>query len=139
MPIDFVAYIDEAGDEGFGKLAAGPVGGQSHWLILGACLVSREDDLKLPHWRDQILGRFPKRKTRDLHFRYLNHAQKVVVSQEIAKLPVHLSLVLSHKVTIPGSKYESTFKQQGRLYNYILRWLLERITTHCSNRKVDVL
>jgi len=36
---EYVAYIDEAGDEGFGKLAAGPVGGQSRWLVLGACIV----------------------------------------------------------------------------------------------------
>jgi len=41
----YTAYIDEAGDEGFGKLAAGPIGGQSQWLLLGACLVSRENDL----------------------------------------------------------------------------------------------
>jgi hypothetical protein len=58
---EYVAYIDEAGDEGFGKLAAGPVGGQSRWLVLGACIVSRENDLRLPALRDQIVTRFAKR------------------------------------------------------------------------------
>ena len=130
----FTVYIDEAGDEGFGKLAAGPIGGQSRWLILGACIVSRENDLKLPGWRDQIVARFPQKKTRDLHFRDLKHEQKVVVCQEIAKLPVGASLAFSHKVTIPGSQHEKTFKEKGYLYNYLIRWLLERVTAVCKRK-----
>lgn len=132
MTIEFVAYIDEAGDEGFGKLSAGPVGGQSRWLVLGACMAHREDDLQFPIWRDRILSRFPKHKSRDLHFRDLKHAQKIVVCQEIAKLPVSASLVCSHKVTIPGTKWEKVFKQKQYLYNYLIRWLLERVTAYCA-------
>lgn len=124
----FVAYIDEAGDEGFGKLAAGPVGGQSRWLILGACIVSRETDLTLPSLRDKIISRFPAHRRRDLHFRDLKHDQKVVVAQEMAEMPLGACLTFSHKVTIPGSRFEDTFKKKGFLYNYLVRWLLERIT-----------
>jgi hypothetical protein len=132
MANHYAAYIDEAGDEGFGKIAAGLVGGQSRWLLLGAYLVSRENDLKLPAWRDQILSRFPKKKSRDLHFRDLKHEQKVVVCQEIAKLPIGAAVTLSNKVTILGSKYESVLKRKGYLYNYLLRWLLERVTHACT-------
>ncbi|WP_199086014.1 DUF3800 domain-containing protein [Bosea sp. ASV33] len=130
----YTAYIDEAGDEGFGKLAAGPVGGQSRWLILGACLVSRENDLKLPTWRNQVISRFPKKKSRDLHFRDLKHEQKIVVCQEISGLPIGAAVAMSHKVTIPGSRYEETFKKEGYLYNYLLRWLLERVTHACATK-----
>lgn len=131
----FTVYIDEAGDEGFGKLAAGPVGGQSRWLVLGACIVNRENDLKLPMWRDQILSRFPQKKTRDLHFRFLNHDQKIVVSQNIAALPIGTCMAMSHKVTISGSAIEQTFKKKkGYLYNYLIRWLLERVTAVCVRR-----
>lgn len=130
----FTVYIDEAGDEGFGKLAAGPVGGQSRWLALGACVVTRENDLKLPTWRDAILARFPRRQTRDLHFRNLKHDQKIVVCQEMAKLPIGICVTLSHKVTIPGGRYEKTFKQSGYLYNYLIRWLLERISRACFQK-----
>jgi hypothetical protein len=130
----FTVYIDEAGDEGFGKLAAGPVGGQSRWLVLGAAIVSRENDLKLPQWRDQILSRFPIKKTRDLHFRDLKHEQKIVACQEISRLPVGACVAMSHKVTIPGSKYEKIFKQKGYLYNYLVRWLLERVTSVCFRK-----
>jgi hypothetical protein len=128
---DFIAYIDEAGDEGFGKLkVADGNGGQSRWLLIGACLVQAEDDAKLPVWRDGILKRLPG-KRRDLHFRDLNHDQKVFVSQEIGKLPVGAAVTFSHKVTLPGSKWEQTFRRKGYLYNYLIRWLLERLTTDC--------
>jgi hypothetical protein len=130
----FTVYIDEAGDEGIGKLAAGPSGGQSRWLVLGACIVSRENDLRLPQWRDKILLRFPKKQKRDLHFRDLKHEQKIVTCQEIASLPIGICVAMSHKVTIPGSKYEKTFKQKGYLYNYLIRWLLERVTSACLRR-----
>ncbi len=130
----FIIYIDEAGDEGFGKLAAGPVGGQSRWLALGACVVTRENDLKLPRWRDDIVSRFPKKKTRNLHFHTLTHEQKTVVCQEISKLPIGVCVTLSHKVTIPGNSWEETFKQKGYLYNYLVRWLLERISAACAKK-----
>ena len=130
----FTVYIDEAGDEGFGKLAAGPVGGQSRWLVLGACIVSRETDQKLPHWRDHIVSRFAKKKTRDLHFHTLTHEQKIVVCQEISKLRIGICVTLSHKITIPGTRWEHTFKQKGYLYNYLVRWLLERVSTACAHK-----
>jgi Protein of unknown function (DUF3800) len=130
----FTVYIDEAGDEGFGKLAAGPAGGQSRWLILGACIVSRENDLRLPHWRNSIVGQFPKKKTSDLHFHTLSHEQKIVVCQQIAKLPLGCCVTLSNKITIPGSKWENIFKQKGFLYNYLVRWLLERVTVACARK-----
>jgi Protein of unknown function (DUF3800) len=130
----FTVYIDEAGDEGFGKLAAGPKGGQSRWFVLGACIVAHENDVKLPHFRDAILARFPNRKTRDLHFRELKHEQKIVACQEIAKIPVGICVALSHKITIPGSKHESIFKQKGYLYNYLVRWVLERVTAACAQK-----
>jgi hypothetical protein len=128
---EFIAYIDEAGDEGFGKLKNTDAGGQSRWLVLGACIVGGADNLRLPIWKDEILARFPGKQSRDIHFRSLKHDQKVVVCQEIAKRPLMAAVALSHKVTIPGTKWEPIFKRKGYLYNYLVRWLLERITTHC--------
>lgn len=130
--VEYIAYIDEAGDDGFHKLATADKGGQSRWLILGCCLVTSDVDKLLPGFRDSILSRFPKRRTRELHFRNLNHAQKVVTSQLIGGFPIEAALTLSNKATIPGSKWAVTFAQKGYLYNYLLRWLLERVTQHCN-------
>lgn len=132
MP-DFIAYIDEAGDEGFGKLRQpGAVGGQSRWLAIGGCLVLADVDKRLPALRNQILARFPQRTSRDLHFRELNHDQKVVACQEIGGFQLGAAVMLSHKTTIPGTKYAAVFKQKGYLYNYLVRWFLERVTAECA-------
>src|SRR3981189_2830975 len=101
----YVAYIDEAGDEGFGKLATGNAGGQSRWLVIGACIVTRADDLRLPQLRNAICARLGKGTNRTIHFRDLKHNQRIVACQEIAKFPVSICVPLSHKVTIPGSRF----------------------------------
>lgn len=132
MTFSHVIYIDEAGDEGFGKLAGANRGGQSNWLLLGAAIVGGEYDHNLPSLRDRVMGRFPEKRTRDLHFRGLKHEQKVVVAQEIAREPIGICITFSHKITLPGSRWANTFKQPGYLYNYLTRWLLERVTAHCA-------
>ncbi len=99
--------------------------------MIGACIVPVAHDAKLPTWRNEIVGRLQK-PWRQIHFCDLSHDQRVVVSQEIAKLPIEAALTLSHKVTIPGTKWAEVFRKKGYLYNYLVRWLLERITTHVA-------
>jgi hypothetical protein len=48
-------------------------------------------------------------------------------------MPVFACVTLSHKITIVGTKWESVFKKKNYLYNYLLRWLLERVTTFCES------
>lgn len=135
MTSEFIAYIDEAGDEGFGKLKAPTQGhGQSSWLILGAMIVPANQDRLVPSWKRNMLARFPTKQSRDLHWRQLKHDQRVVISADLAKLPIRAALTLSHKVTIPGSKHEAAFKKPGYLYNYLTRWLLERLIDWCERQ-----
>lgn len=144
MSYTHIAYIDEAGDEGFGKLQLADRGGQSQWLLLGAFLVRVEDDASVPSWRDEILARFPRRNSRELHFRNLKHEQKVVACQVLAAQRGACCIVFSNKRTIMGSKYQEIFKKPGYLYNYMTRWLLERVTSHCKqqapmNAKIKII
>lgn len=133
MPYTHVVYIDEAGDEGFGKLRQiGQRGGQSKWLLLGAAIVRGEEDCNLPQWRNGVLDRFPGRQRRDLHFRDLKHEQRVVACQEISARPLFTCVTFSNKSTIPNSRHAVTFKRPGYLYNYLTRWLLERVTLFCE-------
>jgi hypothetical protein len=132
---NFIAYIDEAGDEGFGKLKTqGAKGGQSKWLLIGAAIVNATDDAKLVGWKRDIISQKLGKAGPDLHFINLSHDQRVVVSQEIAKLPIEAAVTFSHKVTIPGTKIEGVFKQPGYLYNYLVRWLLERVTAEVKSK-----
>lgn len=127
----FTAYIDEAGDEGFGKLTAGTTGGQSLWLILGSLVVEGAHDRSLPGWRDAILDRFPNKKTRELHFRDLHHEQKVVVSQEIASRDIRTCLRLWNKAGISGTPQEEALKSRGALYHHLVVGVLEGVTRFC--------
>tara|TARA_R110002072_G_scaffold20102_1_gene73661 strand:- start:701 stop:1510 length:810 start_codon:yes stop_codon:yes gene_type:complete len=126
----YIAYIDEAGDEGFGKLrVVNERGGQSTWLMLGAIIVSEDYDAHLPKIRDAIRAFFPEKKERHLHWVNFNHDQRIVVADEMAKLRLGVCLTLSHKVTIPDTKFATIFSQPQYLYNYLVRWLLERLIT----------
>jgi len=51
----------------------------------------------------------------------------------LSKLPIGAAITFSHKVTISNSRYEDIFKKKGFLYNYLLRWLLERVTVACRD------
>ncbi len=127
MTLQFVAYIDEAGDEGINKLRE--PSGQSRWLLLGGILVSAENDRLLPVWRDEGLALFPKKKTKDLHFRDLKHDQKVALSEFLSKKRMGVCCVCSNKETLlDRGKYEALYGQKGHLYNYLTRFLLERLT-----------
>lgn len=95
--------------------------------MLGAIIVRESYDKTLPQVRDQILARFPEKKKRHLHWVNFNHEQRVVVMDDIAKLRLGVCLALSHKVTIPGTRYATTFSQPQYLYNYLVRFLLERL------------
>ena len=123
------AYIDEAGDEGLTKLhlprTAG--GGQSRWLVLGGMIVAEPNNRLTAGWRDDIADSFPNRQRRDIHWHKLKHEQKVLVCQKLAALPLGIGVALSNKTTIPGTSHEAQFSQKGYLYNYLTRWLLERL------------
>lgn len=132
MSIKFVAYVDESGDEGFGKLRSPTSGGQSNWLALGAAVVSSENDSDLVSWRDSIMAAFPRKNARDLHFRKLNHNQRVAACNLLARRPVGICFVASNKVTLlDDPRLTSLFKRKQHLYNYLVRYLLERVTTAC--------
>ncbi|WP_417585077.1 DUF3800 domain-containing protein [Pelagibacterium sp.] len=129
------AYIDEAGDEGLGKLKVqGVSGGQSQFFAIGAFLVSAESDAQLARWRDDLVKPFPQRKGRDLHFRDLKHEQKVAVCHALAEKPFAACVVLSYKPTIVDSSKYKIFKQPQHLYNYLVRFTLERITAAVRKR-----
>lgn len=129
----FYAYIDEAGDEGFGKLKSGRCGGQSRWFALGAILLSEHNDSCLPQWRDEALGIFEHKK-RDLHFNKLKHEQKVALCRLLADKPFGVSVICSDKIEITNLQAElyAKYKEKGHLYNYLTRYLLERLTTACA-------
>ncbi|MCV2876797.1 DUF3800 domain-containing protein [Rhodobacteraceae bacterium XHP0102] len=133
MECKFYAYVDEAGDEGFGKLKTERCGGQSQWFALGAILVSDDNDKRLPHWRDEALGIFDGRK-RDLHFNKMKHEQKVAICRLLSAKTFGTVVICSDKIEITKLRpmLYNQYKQKGHLYNYLTRLLLERLTSACA-------
>lgn len=134
MACSFSAYVDEAGDEGFGKLRNPGTTGQSRWLGLGAVLVSESNDRFMPLWRDEIVALFPKKNKRDLHFRHLNHNQRVAACNSLRDKPLGICVIASNKATILDSEELDVFKRKQHLYNYLVRWLLERLAAACREK-----
>lgn len=130
---EFVAYIDESGDDGLSGFRAVGKSGSSNWLVLAACLVRRENDLSLVKSRDALLAGFSKTQTREIHFQKLRHEQKTVVCQTMAKMPIRVSNVICCKAHIPE---DNTYGHTHNLYWYLCRYLMERISWFCHvNRK----
>jgi hypothetical protein len=130
----FVAYVDEAGDEGFGKLGTGVKTAQSQWFAIGAMIVPEAQDQAIPTWRSQIMDEFPKKKSRDLHFRELKHEQRVHTCRILADKPVGACVIASNKITLQTHPKKDIFKQKQHLYNYLTRFLLERLTSACRQK-----
>lgn len=135
MAHSFIAYIDESGDDGLDKFRLqGANGGASTWLVLSAFVTRYSRDLELVSWRNEILSRIPERKSRNLHFAQLNHAQKIVAAQSIATKRCQAVSVLSDKTTIS----EGIYKQKNQLYFYLARYLVERVSWLCRDLRRQV-
>lgn len=81
---------------------------------------------------------FPAKQRRDLHFRYLNHAQRVAACEALSQKPIGIAVIASNKTTILDSGKINVFKQKQHLYNYLVRFLLERVTWICRERAKQI-
>ena len=81
---------------------------------------------------------FPnKRARKDLHFRDLNHSQRVAATKLIGEKPIGVCVIASNKGTIIDSPKKEIFKEKQHLYNYLVRFLMERLTDACA-KKVNI-
>lgn len=133
MSTGFVAYIDESGDEGFTFRPDGS--GSSRWLVLSALVMRRSNDAKVIETAQQARALLRKPPKYPLHFRDLNHAQRVALARLIGQMPSRTVSVLIHKPSIPEPEH---FQQEAyALYRYASRLLLERVSWLCKAHRSD--
>lgn len=133
MTYSFIAYIDEAGDDGIKKLKDSDGKGSTHWLMLGAVIVRATNDLDMVKIRDTIKQNIKSTNDKkDIHFRDFKHEQKVVACQHIAKQPLRAIVVASNKNTIITHPRKDLYQDKNALYWYLAKYLLERIS-HCCH------
>lgn len=130
MAHSFIAYIDESGDDGLKRIRSTSHSGGTQWLTISCCVARYVNDLEFVSWRDQIkVG-----GKREIHFRELNHSQKLMACQKIATFPVRGITILSNKTLIP----EGTYNQKNQLYHYLTRYLIERLSWLCRDMRPKV-
>lgn len=125
----FVVYIDESGDEGFsfGK-------GSSEWFVLSAVVTRKETDLETVKLIDEVRSQLNKPDKKPLHFRDLKHEQRLPFIDKIANASLRIVSVLVHK---PSLREPEIFQERYRLYFYSIRYLLERVSWLCFDKRKD--
>lgn len=137
MAHSFIAYVDEAGDEGLSGSYRQPGrgGGSSHWLTLGATVWRLSRDLDAVQWAKTIIAQLPEqRRRKPLHFMNLDHNQRVMAVSTLAARPFRSICVIANKPMIPDGAYVNG----GQLYHYLCRYLIERISWLCRDMRPQV-
>ena len=123
----FVAYIDEAGHE-----AEKPRDGRWEWFVLSAVVCradySPDDALEDFNGLDGCASgsRFTK-------YQKLNPDRRVLAARSLSRAPVRTAHVVAHKPSLVGHLRDSPLK----LYYYLSRFLIERISWICRDARTD--
>lgn len=119
----FVAFVDEAGDEGFRFEK-----GSSRWFVLSALVVPKAEELHTVKLVDEVRTRigWPGRKA--LHFRDLRHERRLVLVDALSKANVSTMTVMMDKMALTGTHPSLPSE---RLYFYLAKFLLERVSWFC--------
>ena len=136
MAHSFIAYIDESGDDGLsGRFRVpGKHGGSSHWLTIGAVVWRFSRDLDATGWAREILAQMPTRQRQVLHFKDLDHAQRIMAINGICARPMRMACVIANKPVIP----EGTYGGKNQFYHHMSRFLIERISWLCRDMRPSV-
>jgi hypothetical protein len=100
----YVAYIDEAGDEGFKFKNKDGSKGSTEWFVLSGVVIRSEHDVATTKLVDEVRAKISKSPKTVLHFKDLQHKQRVPYIDTIAKANLRISTVMLHKhPRLPGT------------------------------------
>ena len=135
FPLGYVAYIDEAGDDGIRSVSPIDPNGASEWFVLGAFVVPIHEDAFVQQWLNEALARLKSRQRGDIHFAKLDDGRKKIVCNYLGGLNFRWFVSVSHKPNMRG--YRNTraevFRSKNYFYNWMARVLLEKVTQYCQN------
>lgn len=136
MPVGYILFIDEAGDDGIDRVEPIDPNGASEWLVLGGVLIREPNRLKPVEWVREFKKGIKGAQKPDLHFYDLSDYQRIRASQYLAELPIRCFVYISNKKNMRGYQNPRTFKRnvKNAFYNWALRLLLERASHYCVRR-----
>lgn len=127
---EYVAYIDESGDQGLAKVKPIDPQGSSEWLVVSAVVMRRENEANALSWIGSTVEKLRSPQLRNLHFRTLDPWRREIVCQEIAALPVRCFAICSNKKNMRGylNPFAAQVPSQNWFYCWLTRVLLEKVT-----------
>lgn len=122
----FIAYIDESGDIGIKPDKSG----SSQWFGLAAFVVRADRDLQLVEYKRNIIS-ICKICTQDIHMKEIkNEDKRRYIASMVAGFDSKCIVVLSNKASLYN---QGVFSSKDSYYQYMSRYLLERITQCCED------
>ncbi len=139
MPkVAYVAYIDESGDDGVGRVKPDDPNGASEWFTLSAVVIRVETRLEVP-WVHDALKAAGLNQRKILHFQDLDQWQRTLVCSSIATKPLRCFTAMSNKRNMRGYHNPLPAKvSAGKTWFYwwMTRLLLERVTDFCERQSI---
>ncbi|MEQ8397894.1 DUF3800 domain-containing protein [Thalassobaculum sp.] len=120
----FVAYLDESGDEGF-QFATPPKRASSEWFVLSAIVHDVVHVQQIKDHYAEFKARHRKPDAWFFHLANTNHDARMGFLSHMVQLPVHAMTVLVHK---PSLTKPDNFQRPYYLYFYAAKLLLERLS-----------
>lgn len=127
MSNSFVAFIDEAGDEGF-TFRPHPTPGSSEWFVLGACIMREKNRSAVMRRVNEVLGPIEALRRAPAHFMNLSHEQRVAIAHMLGTLSARIVTIPINKIATAALPEGHTLRGRRRLYFYYTRYVLERIS-----------
>lgn len=132
-PFGFRAYVDESGDEGFVFNSDGS--GSSRWMVLSAVVARQSSDLSIVKMLREVRKVLQRDPGAQLHFRNLKHEQRVAYVKHIAETPLWtISVIVDKRSLHEPERFQA---EKFLLYRYATRFLLERVSWLCRDRRTE--
>lgn len=137
-PIGYIAYIDEAGDDGLKKIRTTTNRGATEWMVMSAVVIKSAREPEALEWAKSIIRKLDQHQLTHIHFQKLDTPKKIIACNELASRPLRIFTLLSHKRNMEG--YRNLHAEKAKVnrtawfYCWLSKLLLERVTAYCGWR-----
>jgi hypothetical protein len=137
-PVGYIAYIDEAGDDGLETVGAAGKAGASEWWVMSAVVIKADREQETLKWGGQIVNALKQPQIQTVHFRKLKLEKQIVLCKLIASLDLRVFTFISHKANMQG--YKNLHAELAKVnktawfYAWCSKILLESVTDFVGRR-----
>ncbi|MEM6498783.1 MAG: DUF3800 domain-containing protein [Pseudomonadota bacterium] len=137
----YVAYIDEAGDDGLQRVRPIDHNGSSEWLMMAAVVIKIDRTEAADGWSDEIFRkvRESQPQLKELHFKSLSKFNGRLACERVASLPLRGFVVSSNKKNMRRhhNPFAEAISSKNWFYCWLTRLLLERVTYFAREKSIS--